>query len=95
MCVGSCAAGGGVYPAGVQGLLRHLEELLATPPLAGLGSARGVAPGRQELQVVDLNDGNFSSTGQRSTCFVDIVQAQQNHTEQLGKTKRNFKKKVM
>lgn len=62
MCVGSCAAGGGVHPAGVQDLLRHLEELLATPPLAGLGSAPGVAPGRQELQVVDLNEGNFSST---------------------------------
>lgn len=53
MCSG--AAGGGLHPVRLQDLLRHLEELLATPALAGLGSAVGVAAGRQELQDVDLN----------------------------------------
>lgn len=54
VCPDSGAAGGGLHPDGVQDLLRHLEELLAPAPLARLRPAHGVAPGRQELQDVDV-----------------------------------------
>lgn len=86
-CPDSCAAGGGLHLDGVQGLLGHLEELLAAPPLAGLGPAHGVAPRRQELQDVDLNDGDSNSTScsnECSTCLLAIMQALQNHEEQTA-----------
>lgn len=73
VCPDSGAAGGRLHPAGVQGLLGHLEELLATPPLAGLGSAHGVPPGRPELQDVDLNSSGSDSSSCSHAALVSLL----------------------
>lgn len=84
VCPHSCAAGGGLHPDGVQDLLRHLEELLAPAPLARLRPPHGVAPGRQELQDVDLmGRRHFDLLLQRSACLAATVQARQSTKNKL------------